>query len=108
MVSLDTLYDKVKKWMSTFVSGSGYTNLLTGYMTGELQSLVFALILASFFRIFSIPLGMVMLIAVVAAVLYFAPLIVTLEKENSNDLNRVLYWVVIYFAIIMAVTLWGG
>ncbi|MGQ9759652.1 MAG: hypothetical protein ACUVQ5_03655 [Candidatus Methanomethylicaceae archaeon] len=108
MVSLDTLYDKVKKWMSTFVSGRGYTDQLTGYMTGELQALVFALMLASSFRIFSIPLGMVMLVAVVAAILYFAPLIVTLEKESSNDLNRVLYWVVIYFAIIIVVTLWGG
>ncbi|MCX8182480.1 MAG: DUF4407 domain-containing protein [Candidatus Methanomethyliaceae archaeon] len=108
MVSIDTLFDKVKKWISSFVEGNGYTNMMTGYMTGELQSLVFALILASFFRIFSIPLGMVLLIAAIAGTLYFAPLIVTLEKENSNDLNRVLYWVVIYFAIIIAVTLWGG
>ncbi|MEM2057929.1 MAG: hypothetical protein QXZ28_00130 [Candidatus Methanomethylicaceae archaeon] len=107
MVSVDTLFDKVKKWISSFVTGSGYTNMMTGYMTGELQSLVFALILASFFRIFSIPLGMVLLVAVIAGILYFAPLITTLEKENSNDLNRVLYWVVIYFAIIIAVTLWG-
>ncbi len=107
MVSLETLYDKVKKWVSSFVVGSGYTDMLTGYMTGELQALVFALILASLFRIFSIPLGMVILVAVVAAILYFAPLVVTLEIENSNDLNRVLFWVVIYFAVIVAVTLWG-
>ncbi|MGC8936170.1 MAG: hypothetical protein ACP5KV_02235 [Candidatus Methanomethylicaceae archaeon] len=93
--------------MSSFVVGSGYTDMLTGYMTGELQALVFALILASLFRIFSIPLGMVILVAVVAAILYFAPLVVTLEIENSNDLNRVLFWVVIYFAVIVAVTLWG-
>lgn len=107
MVSIETLFDKVKKWVSSFVVGSGYTDMLTGYMTGELQALVFALILASFFRIFSIPLGMVILVAVVAAILYFTPLVVTLERENSNDLNRVLFWVVIYFAVIVAVTLWG-
>jgi len=107
MVSVDSLYDKIKRWTVEFVGGKGYSNQMTGYMTGELQTAVFTLILASLFRIFSMPLGIVLLIAVVAALLYFAPTIVHVERESSNDLNRVLFWVVIYFAIIIVVTLWG-
>jgi hypothetical protein len=80
---------------------------MTGYTTAELQASVFLLVLASLFRIFSVPLGIILVIAAIAGVIVFAPLIVTLERENESDLNRVLFWVVIYFAIIIAVTMWG-
>lgn len=108
MVSVESIYDKIKKWASPHVEGKGSSDQLTGYMTGELQTLVFILILASLFRIFSVPLGIVLLVGAIAGVLYFAPIVRRIQKENSNDLNTVLFWVVIYFAVIIAVTLWGG
>ncbi|MDD1776291.1 MAG: hypothetical protein LUP94_02945 [Candidatus Methanomethylicus sp.] len=107
MGSIDSIYDKVKKYIHDFASGRGASSAMTGYMSGELQTVVFIMIIAAFFRLFSIPLGMVILIGVVAAVLYFAPTIKTMERENASDLNQVLFWVVIYFAAIIAVTLWG-
>ena len=107
MVSVETVYDKVKKHVSAFFTGRGYSDQLTGYMTGELQMLVFILVLASLFRIFSIPLGIILLVGAIAGILYFAPVIRRIQKESSNDLNTVLFWVVIYFAVIIAVTIWG-
>ena len=107
MVSVESVYDKIKKWASTYVEGRGASDQLTGYMTGELQTLVFILILASLFRIFSVPLGLVLLVGAIAGILYFAPVLRRLLKESNNDLNTVLFWVVIYFAVIIAVTLWG-
>lgn len=107
MGSIDSLYDKVKRFVTEFTSGKSTSSTMTGYMTGELQIVVFMMILASFFRIFSIPLGMVILAAVVGAIFIFGPMIKTIEDENSSDLNRVLFWVMIYFAVIIAVTLWG-
>lgn len=107
MGSIDSLYDKVKRYVIEFTSGKGTSSAMTGYMTGELQTVVFIMVMAAFFRIFSIPLGMLLLIAVVAAVVYFAPVIKAMEQENGSDLNRVLFWVILYFAVIMAVTLWG-
>jgi hypothetical protein len=107
MVSVESIYDKIKKWAYPFIEGKGFSDQLTGYMTGELQTLVFILVLASLFRIFSVPLGIVLLVGAVAGVLYFAPVIRRVQKESSNDLNTVLFWVVIYFAVIIAITLWG-
>jgi hypothetical protein len=107
MVSIESVYDKMKKWVSLFIEGRGFSDQLTGYMTGELQTLVFILLLASLFRIFSVPLGIVILVGAVAGVLYFAPVLRRVQKESSNDLNTVLFWVVIYFAVIIAVTMWG-
>jgi hypothetical protein len=107
MVSIETLYDKVKKHLSAFFTGRGYSDQLTGYMTGELQMLVFILLLASLFRIFSIPLGIILLVGAIAGILYVAPVIRRVQSESSNDLNTVLFWVVIYFAVIIAVTMWG-
>ncbi len=107
MVSIDSLYDRIKKFTLQFLGGRAYGELMAGYLTGELQMVVFFLILASLFRIFSIPLGIVLLLAVAGAVVYFGPIITRIEEENENDLNRVIFWVVIYFAIIVAVTLWG-
>jgi hypothetical protein len=107
MVSVETLYDKVKKHLSTFFVGGGYSDQLTGYMTSELQLLVFIMVLAAIFRIFSIPLGIVLLVGAIAGIFYFAPAIRRIQKESSNDLNTVLFWVVIYFAVIIAVTIWG-
>ena len=108
MTSTETIYERLKKWLDKFVIGSGYTSITTGYITGELQFLVFIIILSVFFRIFSIPLAIIMLIFITTFALYFAPVIKDVEKENMNDLNRVLFWMVIYFAIIIAITLWGG
>lgn len=108
MTSLFTMYEKLKKFLDEFISGNGYTNIMTGYITGELQFLIFIIVLVTFFRIFSFPLAIIMLILVTALALYFAPTIIEVEKENSNELNRVLYWLLIYFAIIIAITLWGG
>jgi len=105
--SIDSLYDKVKRFVTDFTSGKGTSSAMTGYMTGELQTVVFIMILASFFRIFSMPLGMVLLAAVVGAIFLFGPTIVAMERENGSGLNRVLFWVMIYFAVIIAVTLWG-
>jgi hypothetical protein len=107
MVSIETMYDKVKKHLSGFFKGRGYSDQLTGYMSSEIQMLVFILVLASLFRIFSIPLGIVLLIGTIAGLLYFAPVIRRIQSESSNDLNTVLFWVVIYFAVIVAVTVWG-
>lgn len=107
MVSIETVYDKVKKHLSGYFTGRGYSDQLTGYMSGELQILVFILVLASLFRIFSIPLGIILLVGAIAGVLYFAPVIRRIQNESSNDLNTVLFWVVIYFAVIIAVTVWG-
>jgi len=73
MGSIDSLYDKVKRYVLGFTSGKGTSSSVTGYMTGELQTVVFIMVIAAFFRIFSIPLGMVVLIAVVTALLYFGP-----------------------------------
>jgi hypothetical protein len=44
---------------------------------------------------------------VVGALFFFGPMIKAMERENSSGLNRVLFWVMIYFAVIIAVTLWG-
>jgi hypothetical protein len=107
MGSIDSLYDKVKRFVTEFTFGKGTSSVMTGYMTGELQTVVFIMVIASFFRIFSIPLGMVLLAGVIAAVLYFAPAIKAMDKENASDLNRVLFWVMVYFAVIIAVTMWG-
>ena len=107
MVSIETMYDKVKKHLSGFFKDRGYSDQLTGYMSSEIQMLVFILVLASLFRIFSIPLGIVLLIGTIAGLLYFAPVIRRIQSESSNDLNTVLFWVVIYFAVIVAVTVWG-
>lgn len=107
MVSVESIYDKIKKWASLFVEGRGSSNQLTGYMTGELQTLVFILVLASLFRIFSVPLGIVMVVGAIAGTVYFAPVLRRVQKESSNSLNTVLFWVVIYFAVIIAVTVWG-
>ncbi len=107
MGSIDSLYDKVKRYVIEFTSGKGTSSAMTGYMTGELQTVVFIMVMAAFFRLFSIPLGMVVLIAVVAALIYFAPVIKVMEQENASDLNLVLFWVIIYFGVIIAVTLWG-
>jgi quinol-cytochrome oxidoreductase complex cytochrome b subunit len=107
MVSIESVYDKMKKWVSPFLYGKGFSDQLTGYMTGELQTLVFIMILASLFRIFSVPLGIVVLVGAVAGILYFTPVLRRVQKESSNDLNTVLFWVVIYFAVIIAVTVWG-
>ncbi|MCS7097845.1 MAG: hypothetical protein NZ922_02575 [Candidatus Methanomethyliaceae archaeon] len=108
MTSISTSYEKLKKFLDEFISGNGYTNIMTGYITGELQFLIFIIVLAALFRMFSFPLAIIMLILVTALALYFTPTIIGVEKENSNDLNRVLYWFLIYFAIIIAITLWGG
>ncbi len=107
MGSIDSLYDKVKRFVIEFTSGKGTSSAMTGYMTGELQTVAFIMILASFFRIFSVPLGIVLLAAVVGALFFFGPMIKAMERENSSGLNRVLFWVMIYFAVIIAVTLWG-
>ncbi|MDH5806316.1 MAG: hypothetical protein QXW62_01180 [Candidatus Methanomethylicaceae archaeon] len=108
MTSIATMYDKLKKYLDNFIIGRGYTNIMTGYITGELQFLIFIIILASLFRIFSFPLAIIILVLTGAAAIYFAPTIINIEKENSNELNRVLYWFLIYFAIIIAITIWGG
>ena len=76
--------------------------------TLQLQMLIFLLLLASLFRIFSIPLGIILLVGAIAGTLYFAPVIRRIQNESSNDLNTVLFWVVIYFAVIIAITIWGG
>ena len=47
------------------------------------------------------------MVGAIAGVLYFGPVIRRVQKESSNDLNSVLFWVVIYFAVIIAITLWG-
>lgn len=107
MTSVATMYDKLKKFLDSFVIGRGFTNIMTGYITGELQFLIFVVILASLFRIFSFPLAIIILVLVGAFAVYFAPVVINVEKENSNELNRVLYWFLIYFAIIIAITLWG-
>ncbi len=107
MVSIDSLYDRIKKFTLHFLGGRSYGELMSGYLTGELQIVVFFMILASLFRIFSIPLGVILLLAVAGAVIYFGPVIMRVEEENENDLNRVIFWIVIYFAVIVAVTLWG-
>lgn len=107
MVSIETIYDKVKRYLSGFFTGRGYSDQLTGYMSSELQMLVFLMVLASLFRIFSIPLGVVILVGAIAGILHFAPMIRRIQNESSNDLNTVLFWVVIYFAVIIAVTMWG-
>lgn len=107
MVSVETLYDKVKRWISGFITGRGYSDQLTGYMTGELQMLVFVLLLASLFRIFSVPLGIILVAGAIAGLLYFGPVIRRVQRESGNGLNTVLFWVVIYFAVIIAVTMWG-
>lgn len=107
MGSIDSLYDKVKRYLAGFFIGEGSTDAITGYSSGELQMAVFVMVLAAFFRVFSIPLGIVLLLGAVIMVAYFAPIIKTVDLENSNDLNRVLFWVVVYFSIILAVTLWG-
>jgi hypothetical protein len=107
MGSIASLYDKIKNFTAQFFGGKGFSSSMTGYTTAELQASVFILVLASLFRIFSVPLGIVLVIAAIAGVIVFAPMIGTLERENDSDLNRVLFWVVIYFAIIIAVTMWG-
>lgn len=107
MGSIDSLYDKVKRYLLGFNRGKAYSSSMSGYMSGELQTLVFIMVLAAFLRLFTIPLGIVLVIGVVAAFIYFTPIIVAMERENSSDLNRVLFWVVIYFAVIIAITLWG-
>ncbi|MGB9879455.1 MAG: hypothetical protein ACPLRM_01715 [Anaerolineae bacterium] len=68
---------------------------------------VFLMVLAAMFRVFMIPLGIVLLLVAAIMIVHFAPIIRTVDRENSNDLNRVLFWVIIYFSIILAVTLWG-
>jgi H+/Cl- antiporter ClcA len=108
MTSTETFYEKLKKWLDSFITGSGYTSITTGYITGELQFLLFIIVLSVFFRLFSIPLAIILLIFTTVFALYFSPVIKDVEKENMNDLNRVLYWMVVYFAIIIAITLWGG
>ncbi|MEM4656946.1 MAG: hypothetical protein QXX77_00820 [Candidatus Methanosuratincola sp.] len=107
MGSIDSLYDKVKRYLTAFFTGEGSTDAITGYSSGELQMAVFVMLLAAFFRVFSIPLGIVLLLGAAMMIAYFAPIIKTVDLENSNDLNRVLFWVVVYFSIILTVTLWG-
>ncbi len=107
MGSIDSLYDKIKRYLTSIFGGEGSTDAITGYSSGELQMAVFVMLLASLFRIFLIPLGIVLLLGAAIMVAYFAPIIRTVELENSNDLNRVLFWVIVYFSIILAVTLWG-
>lgn len=107
MGSIDSLYDKVKRYLTSFFTGGGSTDAITGYSSGELQIAVFLMLLAAMFRLFLIPLGIVLLLVAAIMIVHFAPIIRTVDRENSNDLNRVLFWVIIYFSIILAVTLWG-
>ncbi|MEN3035461.1 MAG: hypothetical protein ABC537_04070 [Candidatus Methanosuratincola sp.] len=107
MGSIDSLYDRVKRYLTSFFTGEGTTDAITGYSSGELQMAVFLIVLAAMFRVFMIPLGIVLLLVAAIIVARFAPIIRTVDRENSNDLNRVLFWVIIYFSIILAVSLWG-
>lgn len=107
MGSIDSLYDKIKRHVAGYFTGNGYTDASTGYSTGELQTAVFLMVLAAMFRVFMIPLGMVLILGAAILILRFAPVIRHVERENSSDLNRVLFWVFVYFSIIVAVTLWG-
>ncbi|MEN3056664.1 MAG: hypothetical protein ABC545_01805 [Candidatus Methanosuratincola petrocarbonis] len=107
MGSIDSLYDRVKRYLASFFAGEGSTDAITGYSSGELQMTVFFMVLAAMFRVFMIPLGIVLLLVATILIAYFAPIIRTVDRENSSDLNRVLFWVIIYFSIILAVTLWG-
>jgi len=107
MGSIDSLYDKIKRHVVAYFTGNGYTDASTGYSAGELQAVVFIMVLAAMFRIFMIPLGIVVILVAASMVLHFAPVIRVIERENSSDLNRVLFWVFVYFSVIVAVTLWG-
>ncbi|MBC7120428.1 MAG: hypothetical protein H5T33_02425 [Candidatus Methanosuratus sp.] len=107
MGSIDSLYDKIKRYLTGFFTGEGSTDAITGYSSGELQMAVFIMVLAAAFRVFMVPLGIVLLLGAAIMLMHFAPIIKTVDRENSNDLNRVMFWVIIYFSIILAVTLWG-
>ncbi|MDI9644080.1 MAG: hypothetical protein QFX35_02535 [Candidatus Verstraetearchaeota archaeon] len=107
MGSIDCLYDRIKRYLSGFFIGKGLTDALTGYSSGELQIAVFLMVLAALFRVLMVPLGIMLLLGVAVLLYNFAPIIRVVDRENSNDLNRVLFWVVVYLSIIVAVTLWG-
>ncbi len=104
----EALYEFIKKIAALFYRGEGFSSAMVGYATGELQLFAFFILLAALFRVFSLPLGVVVLFAVAGLTLYLAPLVGVFERENSSNVNMVLFWVVLYLAALMVIPMWGG
>ncbi|RLE51373.1 MAG: hypothetical protein DRJ33_06060 [Candidatus Methanomethylicota archaeon] len=104
----ETVYELLRKWVSRIHVGDEHSAMMSGYLVGELQLIAFLFILAVLFRVFAIPLAVVVLLAVAASALYFAPIAMGFERENLSNFNLVMFWLVLYLAALSTIPLWGG
>jgi len=104
----ETVYELLRKWVSKFHVGDEHSSMMSGYIVGELQLIAFLFMLAVLFRIFAIPLAVVVLFALAALTLYFAPVAMGFERENSSNFNLVMFWLILYLTALSTIPLWGA
>jgi len=109
-MGLKEIYDLIRKEVERSHPPETSGPSVGAMMTAELQLFTAVITIAAVLR-WAAPGGKspiaVILLAGAAIVASIAmPLIANFERENSSELNMVLFWMLIYGAVIIAIGLW--
>lgn len=106
-----TLYqkflDSVKGLKSSFSKDPTTMNNVSGALAAEFLILVGLILAALFFRHISIAACIV--VVILAAILFFTnmPLASKIKSEQSDSLEKMLFYVLIVLGILIAIIYWG-
>jgi len=109
-MGLKEVYDLIRKEVERSHPPETSGPSVGATMTAELQLFTAILLVAAILRWAApggrSPIAVILLAVAAIAASVVMPLIVDFEKENSSELNMLLFWMLLYGAVIIAIGLW--
>jgi len=109
-MGLKDIYDRIRKEVERSHPPETSGPSVGATMTAELQLFTAILAVAAILRWAApggkSPIAVILLAGAALVGAVALPLIVNFERENSSELNMVLFWMLMYGAVIIAIGLW--